>query len=339
MPVADILAKVVQGAAGAAGDSDAQAQVGAWQQQRQQQRQDQQKMALAPLSEALQADQTRLALFANPDDPSKPLAGKEDQYNATIERMRQTIGQMRGIVGEKPAGANPVEAGMGNLLDKLHITNHLKNHVAQVRAQNAAKYAGQTNAMVSAETAGALPYAMTPEGHKAAEAYRLQELKNQGMAGRASNSRPVPYYAGAVNLKTASAMTDQGVQFNGEDGNPIDLSTLPEGSILIPVYLGGGKSYWSIGTDKGRYESAGNQRLLEPSVGGPNPEAPSLGPVRVPTSTTRTQTSPGGKQVVTGTSEVVPQNSQPGATAAPGPTLQYKAAGNRHTGIARARGY
>jgi len=169
---------------------------------------------------------------------------------------------------------------------------------------------------------GALPYAMTPEGMKAAEAYRLQVLKNEGAAQRGGSARPVPYYPGAVNIKTASSMIDQGIQFNGEDGNPIDVSKIPEGSILIPVYLGGGKSYWSIGTDKGRYETAGNQRMLEPSVGGPNPEAPSLGPVRVPSSTTRTQTSPGGGQVVTGTSTVIPQNSGIPATTPHGSTPQ-----------------
>jgi hypothetical protein len=267
----------------------------------------------------LRADQTRLALYANPDDPSKPLAGKENEYRQTLDRMTQTIGQMRQLYGQKPQGANPVEAGIGNLLDSLHITNHLKNHVAQFRAENAKKYAGQTNAMAGEYAIGALPYALTPEGRKEAEDYRLQILRNEGAAAKGSSSRPVPYYAGAMNLKTASSMADQGVQFSGEDGNPIDLSKLPEGSVLIPVYLGGGKSYWTVGTDKGRYETAGNQRMLEPSVGGPNPEAPSLGPVRVPTSTTRTQTAPGGGQVVTGTSTVVPQNSRIPSTAPQGP--------------------
>jgi hypothetical protein len=180
--------------------------------------------------------------------------------------------------------------------------------------------------------AGALPYAMTPEGIKAAEAYRLQELKNQGIAERGSSSRPVPYYAGAMNLNTASAMVDQGVTFSGEDGKPIDLSKLPEGSILIPVYLGGGRSYWSVGTDKGRYETAGNQRLLEPSVGGPNPEAPSLGPVRVPTDTTRTATAPGGGQVVTGTTHTAPEGIA--APSAPsGPVLHTRPQGPKAQSI------
>ena len=142
-----------------------------------------------------------------------------------------------------------------------------------------------------------------------------------------------------MNLKTASSMLDQGIQFNGEDGNPLDVSKIPEGSVLIPVYLGGGKSYWTVGTDKGRYETAGNQRLLEPAVGGPNPEAPSLGPARVPSSTTRTQTAPGGGQVVTGTSTVVPQNSgippttPNGTTPRSEPTLHARPQGNITRGL------
>lgn len=115
----------------------------------------QRQVQLAPLQEALKADQTRLALYANPDDPSKPLPGKEAEYNATHERMANTIGQIRGLYGDKQKGANPVEAGVGNLLDKLHITNHLKNHVAAVRAANAAKYAGQTGQMANEYAIGA----------------------------------------------------------------------------------------------------------------------------------------------------------------------------------------
>lgn len=108
-------------------------------------RDDQLKLQTAPLSEALRADQTRLALYANPDDPTKPLAGKEAEYKQTLDRMTQTIGQLRSLYGQKPS-VNPVEAGVGNLLDSLHITNHLKNHVANVRAQNAAKYQAQNQA-------------------------------------------------------------------------------------------------------------------------------------------------------------------------------------------------
>ena len=125
---------------------------------------DQTKFKLAPLSQALTADQTRLALYADPNDPSKAVAGKEKEYQQTLDNMTATIGQMRGILGEKQPGANPLEAAAGDVLSKLHITNHLKNHVAQVRQQNAAKYQGENQARAGEYAQGALPYADTPEG-------------------------------------------------------------------------------------------------------------------------------------------------------------------------------
>lgn len=115
------------------------------------------QMALTPLQEALRADQTRLALYANPDDPTKPLAGKKAEYKATHDRMAQTIGQIRGLFGQKPQGPNPVEAALGNVADKLHITNHLKNLVAQKRADAAAKYQGQNQQMASDYGTAAMP--------------------------------------------------------------------------------------------------------------------------------------------------------------------------------------
>jgi hypothetical protein len=130
------------------------------------------KFKLAPLSQALQADQTRLALYADPNDPSKAVTGKEKEYEETVNRMTQTIGQMRGILGEKAGGPNPVEAGAGDLLAKLHITNHLKAHVAQVRAQDAAKYQQQNQAMAGQYAQGTPPpnpAELTPaEAHAAA---------------------------------------------------------------------------------------------------------------------------------------------------------------------------
>jgi hypothetical protein len=152
----DAVRSITGGVAQAAGNQSAHDDLQAQVQRDRQAKQQQLQLQIAPLSEALRADQTRLALYANPDDPTKPLAGKEAEYKQTLDRMTSTIGQMRGLYGGKPQGANPVEAGVGNLLDSLHITNHLKNHVAQVRAENAKKYAGQTSSMATSY-AGAVP--------------------------------------------------------------------------------------------------------------------------------------------------------------------------------------
>jgi hypothetical protein len=153
---------------------------------------DQRDVQLAPLQESLRADQTRLALYANPDDPTKPLAGKENEYNATHERMAQTIGQMRQLYGQKPGGANPVEAALGNVADKLHITNHLKNHVAQARADAEAKYQFQNQQMAESVATGALPFTETPAGQaetkKAADAQAL-EAQRATAAQNVENTR------------------------------------------------------------------------------------------------------------------------------------------------------
>lgn len=127
------------------------------QRERSAQHADQIKFQMAPLSQALQADQTRLALYADPNDPSKPIAGKEKEYQQTIDRMTGTIGQMRGILGQKPGGPNPVEVGVGDVLDKLHITNHLKAHVAQTRQAAQDKFAGQNSTMAGQYATGAPP--------------------------------------------------------------------------------------------------------------------------------------------------------------------------------------
>lgn len=178
MSVLDAVRGVAQGLDLASGNTAAASSVQQQFDQERQQKQQALQLALTPLQESLRADQTRLALYANPDDPTKPLAGKENEYNSTLNRMTQTIGKMRSLYGQKPQGPNPVEAGAGNLLDKLHITNHLKNHVADARAAVEAKYQGQTQDMAEATAAGALPFAETAAGQaeakKAADAQALE---------------------------------------------------------------------------------------------------------------------------------------------------------------------
>ena len=161
------------------------------------------KFKLAPLSQALHADQTRLALYADPNDPSKPIAGKEKEYQQTLDNMTATIGQMRGILGDKQPGANPLEAGAGDVLAKLHITNHLKNHVAQVRQQNAAKYAGENKARAGEFAQGTAPNDLVQ--------YRSQ-LEAAGYTPE-QIQRAMEAKAGIV-----PKLTSDGVPYKGTDG-------------------------------------------------------------------------------------------------------------------------
>jgi hypothetical protein len=266
---------------------------------------------IAPHAMAIQGLQQKLSTL----DPKKDAA----EYNDNVSQIQQNIHAMREIF-------TPDEKlGAGDWLkrhttDHLHITNHDK------RERDLQKKQAEGNAQ-DAEAAkgiatGTVPFEQTAEGQKLAhqrdDALALQAEKNAGNQARGANTRPVPYYAGAVNLDTAASMSGQGVQFNGEDGEPYDLTKLPKGSILVPVYLGGGKSYWSVATDKGRYETGDNQRKFEPAVGGPNPNAPTVGQARVPTQRTSSTTDPFG---VTSTTQAtttpmgVPAQAAPSAPA------------------------
>src|ERR1700748_3406816 len=58
-----------------------------------------QQLLVAPLSQQLNADRLRLAAYVDPKT-MKPLAGHEDDYNTTLNRMADTIGQIRGHMGD-----------------------------------------------------------------------------------------------------------------------------------------------------------------------------------------------------------------------------------------------
>ena len=137
----------------------------------------------------------------------------------------------------------------------------------------------------------------------------LQQLKGQQATQKTSQSRPVPGYSEAQHLETAKAAAEGGAVYLGADGKPIDVNSIPPGNVLVPIFQGGGQSYWTVATDKGRYETAGNQRLYEPAVGAPNQNAPSIGPVRVPT--TRSSTATDSLGVTTNTSSTTTPQGQP----------------------------
>lgn len=138
---------------------------------------DQLQFQIAPLAQALRADQTRLALYADPNDPSKAVAGKEQEYQTTLSNMTNTIGQMRSLLGQREPHHS--------ILDSLHIRRDLQNRVTGWNQKNQ-EMAGQY-------AQGGIPYEMTPEGQ--AEAYQrqtqenLQKLRNEGGASTYHNFR------------------------------------------------------------------------------------------------------------------------------------------------------
>ena len=214
MPLQDILLGVTKGIAGAAGNQSAVADIAGQQQQRAQQRQQQLQMQIAPLAQSLQADQTRLAIFADPADPTRAAEGKGQQYEETLRRMESTIGQMRTLMGAPP----PKEG----LLDHLHIRRDLAHRAASWRQGNAQ----QAGAMA----AGALPHAQTEAGQKesateSANARRDEQQHKYAMEEQAA--KPIkPGAEKAVWLKDADGTQHP---YELKDGKYVPVDA-PEGA-------------------------------------------------------------------------------------------------------------
>ena len=125
---------------------------------------------IAPLTQALQAERTRLALYANPEDPTKPLPGKETQYAASHDAMADIIGKMRTIL-HPPPSEDP--HGLGYLgaraLDKLHITRDLAGHMRTDQSNKVNDYYQKNNQAAGQEAttmAQATPYNPSPQMNK-----------------------------------------------------------------------------------------------------------------------------------------------------------------------------
>lgn len=264
------------------------------------------KSKVAPLSQSLQADQVRLAAFTDPKT-GHALPDHEEDYERIMHNMQSTIGDMRGLLGDK--------APKAGVLDRLHIRRDLQNRVKTYQDETNRQAAGYANA--------SLPYEMTPAGQaeaaKAKAALELQGKKNEGVANRGNATRPVPYVRGAVNRSQASEAAQLGKVYMDQDGNQIDVSKIPDGMFLLPIFGGGGKEWYELTTDPGRYETGDNQRKFEPSIGGPNPNAPSIGAARVPTERSSSSTDSLG---VTTSTHSTSTPVTPGSTANPAPRVE-----------------
>jgi len=185
----DVAAKVAGGFAGAAGDTDAQSHIAGWQGQRQQQRQNQLQLAIAPLSQSLAADKERLKAFTDPNT-GEPVEEHQADYDKIHNRMVDTIGQMRSLLGQHPPGETPFAV---KLLDKFHIANHLSDELQAKRSDQVNQYYAQNRAMADAEANSAIPFEATPEGKKYGAQEKIQLLRNQGTlaAAQARTNKPV----------------------------------------------------------------------------------------------------------------------------------------------------
>jgi hypothetical protein len=170
---------------------------------------------LAPLSQALEADKTRLALYADPNDPTKPVAGKEAEYQQTMSRMADTIGQMRAtVLGQKAPAAVPDSV---RLLDMLHIGKHLAGHLQANQTNKVSDYYAKNKQMAGEYGAGNLPFEATPAGQAASFARQTQlDVEKARVAGEAPDYK---------NFRLA----------DGKTIVPIDVKhqTPPVGAVLV----------------------------------------------------------------------------------------------------------
>jgi hypothetical protein len=139
-----------------------------------QRQEDATRVQIAPLSQQLQADRLRLASYVDPKT-LQPLQGHEQDYETTLNRMADTIGKMRGLMGDKAPQEDPgrLKSAAASLLDKLHVTRDLQHHLAMGQSNKANQYAQQNRDMAQAEGAGVVPYELTPEGKAAQSRHEL----------------------------------------------------------------------------------------------------------------------------------------------------------------------
>ena len=267
------------------------------------------KLQTAPLSQALQADQMRLTAYSDPQ--GNPLPQYEKQHKEVMDRMTQTIGKLREIYGQKAPGQDP------SLLDKLHITNHLKSHTPEGRAAALKDWNAQNSSRAGSYAAGALPYEMTPEGRK---------LKMQGENAinvaktRAEFGTGVTRHTASLTPQNAiKFMHTTGAQYFDAAGEPITeemLSEFPPNTMLME-FRQGSHTFYSPADQNAQTLNVGGQIYQRPQIGGILGNVTDLGRATstLPRESTVTATSPGGTQVVTGTT--TRQQVAPGINAAP----------------------
>lgn len=170
MPVLDLLRGVTKGLAEASGNDEAVQDIGQQQALTRQRNQNVLQQQIAPLAQAAQAGKNRLAMFADPNDPTKAVPGREADYAAAHDQLADVIGKMRNILHPPPAddphGLGYLAARVG---DKLHITSDLANSMQQDQAQKVGAYQDQTANQVK-NAVQSIPYnPLTPdEVHEAA---------------------------------------------------------------------------------------------------------------------------------------------------------------------------
>lgn len=225
MGVLDVLRGITGGVAQASGNTAAANGIAGQQERARQAKANDLKMQLAPLTQAAQATQTRLALFADPNDPSKPVAGKEAEYAAAHDQLADIIGKQRMLLRPPPAEDPHGLSYLGaRVADKLHITRDLANHMREAQSGKVDKYYQQGSKDVATAVQGIQPYQNTPVGQAGAEkAAQAQALETQ----RAKSASDVEAQ------RAASALAVEQERNKGKA--PKGLKAMAQGSMVLGV--------------------------------------------------------------------------------------------------------
>lgn len=189
------------------------------------------QMLVAPLSQQLNADRLRLAAYVDPKT-MQPLAGHEDDYNTTLNRMANTIGQIRGHMGDQAPNADPngLKMAAAKLLDKTHITNDLQGHMRSGATDKANTYAAQNVSSAQAMGNGATPPATAP-GPDAWQKFSTNYKEATG------NEPP-------ANVKEEFARKQGGLSEQEKVVAPKPAAPLEAGGVMYGIRGSDGKEYY-----------------------------------------------------------------------------------------------
>lgn len=302
---------------------------------------DKRKMQLAPLQQAIAADQQRLSTMKE----------GTPEYESTVQNMALNIGRVRNVYGDKTPADHP-----GRLVQTVDaIRSHLglggKNPQAGQDAKLAKFNAGNTQ-MAQEYATGGLPFAQTPEGQKASYQRQTEEelarIRNEGGATSYKNFKlkdgtivtidtrhqiPPP---GAVLVGSStgyirqsnhvvmpadaiSLMHSTGAQYPKQSGGnwtAEEIAKFPKGTVLAG-FVEGDRMFYAPFDQHTKTAVINNMVTQIPeageiAAGNENP----LGASRVPTVTTHQVPgmNPGEKLTLTNVS--TPQTGAPGSPSA-----------------------
>lgn len=245
-----------------------------------------------------------------PGGPARPvppgMKGKQPKPDPAMDLFTKYWRSPAQIADEEDA-ANL--ARFNRHLDQLQITDPKERQDAQVEFLRA-----QFN-MKAAPGHPSFKNFRMPDGSIATLDVNAPDFKVPVGSHLETSTRKVP--GRILSVDSAKDLAADGEEFKDAKGKKIDLDKLHPWEALQWV-SSGSEEYYKVVDQRQRIVGVGNEMTVQPEVGQPQAlgTAPNLGPRYPDISRTQTETSPGGGQVVTGTS-TISRGGGRGAPAAP----------------------